>query len=357
MIILVTGQPGAGKSALVVDMLANNPQFQNRPLFVGGIPELKIDHTPVPPVADWTELRTAPEDETISLAYFTFPPGAVIVLDEAQRIYRPRSAAAKVPPEVAAFETHRHTGVDFILLTQHPGLLDSNIRKLVGRYIHIAVTPFGRYTYEWTKCVDPDSKTERDIAARARYKPPKRVFSLYKSSEEHTKIKVKMPAYVYFLALAVLVLIGIVYSGYSSMSEKLEDPAAVASVADLDISAPFHSGGNSRSRDVEPMTREEYLKTLVARVPGQFHTAPRYDEITKPIDAPWPMACVLNHASNRCRCIDQQGNRYNAPEHTCRSIVQDGIFKDWQPQVTADGGAQRNGQQSPLANSPFDPSL
>jgi len=347
MIILVTGQPGAGKSALVVDMLAHNPQFQNRPLFVGGIPELKIDHTPVPPVADWTELRTAPEDETISLAYFTFPPGAVIVLDEAQRIYRPRSAAAKVPPEVAAFETHRHTGVDFILLTQHPGLLDSNIRKLVGRYIHIAVTPLGRDTYEWTKCVDPDSKTERDIAARARYKPPKRVFSLYKSSEEHTKIKVKMPAYVYFLALAVCILIGIVYAGYSSMSAKLETPAAVAAVADLAMS-PLESSGTARGSEPPPMTREEYLATTVPRVPGQFHTAPRYDEITKPVDAPWPMACLISHKDQKCRCIDQQGNRYAAPDHVCRSIVQDGIFKDWQPQVvSADGGAQRNGQPIP----------
>ena len=221
MIILVTGQPGSGKTAHVVDMLANDAQFQNRTLICGGIPDLLLPHEVVPPVAEWTELRKAPEDETLELAYFTFPQNAVIVVDEAQRIYRPRALSSKVPPEVAAFETHRHTGVDFILITQHPGLLDPNIKKLVGKHIHIAVTPFGRYRYEWTKCVDPESKTERDIAARSKYTLPKRAFSLYKSSELHTKIKVRMPGYVYLLGIALIACL--VWRG-TSMAEFRRSP-------------------------------------------------------------------------------------------------------------------------------------
>lgn len=321
MIFLLTGQPGSGKTALCVDMLAHDDQFKNRPLFVGGIPELKIEHEPVPPVAEWTEQRNSPEDESIKLSYFTFPANAVIVVDEAQRIYRPRSTGSKVPPEVAAFETHRHTGVDFILLTQHPGLLDANIRKLVGKHIHIAVTPMGRFKYEWTKCADPESKTERDIAARDRYHLPKRAFDLYKSSELHTKIKVKMPFYVYLLGICVLAIGILGWYMYGRIFHREE--AQLAQKIDS-AQAPKPAG---------PLTVKDYLSREVPRVPGLYHTAPKYDEVTKVTDAPYPVGCVLiakwRDRPERCRCTDQQGNDYIAPEGLCRQIVAHGMFKDW----------------------------
>lgn len=84
MIILVTGVPGSGKTAKVVDLLAHDPQFSGRPLFVTGIPDLALDHQQCPPVADWVEFR---DNETgdLSLPYFTFPANSVVVVDEAQR--------------------------------------------------------------------------------------------------------------------------------------------------------------------------------------------------------------------------------------------------------------------------------
>ncbi|MDD2744262.1 MAG: zonular occludens toxin domain-containing protein [Rhodocyclaceae bacterium] len=336
MIILITGQPGSGKTLLAVDMLANEDQFKGRPLISGGVPDLTLPHEPVPPVAEWTEMRKAPEDESLSLAYFTFPPSAVILVDEAQRIYRVRAAASKVPPEVAAFETHRHTGVDFILITQHPGLIDPNIRKLVGRHIHIAVTPFGRYRYEWTKCVDPESKTERDIAARSKYKLPARSFNLYKSSELHTKIKARIPFYIWVLLGSIIVTVGI----FGYIYYRITHVTSVEAQAQL----PFKgSNGQSSSPGHAPdkMSRAEYLTTLEARVPGLYFTAPRYDEVTKPDDAPFPMACVVNHHSDKCRCIDQQGNSYNAPDTLCRQIVQRGIFKDYGHNQEARGGGDQ----------------
>lgn len=317
MIILITGQPGSGKTALAVDMLAHDATFTGRPLFVGGVPDLTIDHEPVPPVAEWTELRTAPEDETLKLAYFTFPAKSVIVVDEAQRIYRPRSTGSKVPPEVQAFETHRHTGVDFILLTQHPGLLDANIRKLVGKHIHIAVTPFGRYRYEWTKCADPESRAERDIAARSRYTLPKRAFSLYKSSELHTKIKARIPMYAWVFLAAVLAVGAMSYYLYGRIFRHEQNPVT----AKIDQGAMPQKAG--------PLSKSDYLTSVEPRIPGLHHTAPRYDDITKPKDAPFPVACLINHKTDSCRCIDQQGGKYATTDGNCRQIVANGIFKDW----------------------------
>lgn len=319
MIVLVTGVPGSGKTAKVVDLLAFTDQFKDRPLFCMGIPELKLEHQPVPPVAEWVEFRQSPEDPSVSLPYFTFPPKSVIVIDEAQRIFRPRPVGSKVPAEVQAFETHRHTGVDFILVTQSPNLLDPNIRKLISKHIHIRVTAIARYAHEWAECGDPESRASRDLSARTKYKPPKRVFDLYKSAEVHTKIKVKLPWYYYVFAVALLLFVGIGYKVYSTIKSKTDGatlPGAPGSV---------QPGQNNGQMKAGPITVAAYVDSFKPRVEGLLHTAPIYDEITKPKDAPWPAACI--RSARTCKCWDQQGNAYKTTEQVCGQIVANGIFK------------------------------
>lgn len=333
-VILVTGQPGGGKTALTVDMIAHDEQFKGRPLFIMGIPDLAIEHQPCPPVTEWTELRKCPEDETKDLAYFTFPENALIVIDEAQRIYRPRPVGSKVPPEVAAFETHRHTGIDFILITQHAGLIDSNIRKLIGRHIHIRVTPLGRYRYEWTELGDPESVSSRDVAAKSRYVLPKRAFDLYKSSQLHTKIKTRMPWFVWLFLAAAMVSIGLGFYVYNRISGKITQADTTPKT--------LQGKPDKMSASAPGQTNAEFFAAINPRIKGLHHTAPKYDEVTKPVDAPWPSACMVRAAwkgkPEVCRCIDQQGNNYATTEAICRDFVNNGMFKDWgekqQPQQT-----------------------
>ena len=44
MISLITGLPGMGKTSLMVYMLLNRKDLQNRPVYVDGIPELQVKH-------------------------------------------------------------------------------------------------------------------------------------------------------------------------------------------------------------------------------------------------------------------------------------------------------------------------
>lgn len=314
-ITLVTGLPGSGKTAKVVELLAFHEDFKNRPLFVMGIPELQIEHNPTPPLAEWTELRPSPEDPNLELPYFTFPAGSVIVIDEAQRIFRPRSTGSRVPDYVAAFETVRHGGVDFILLTQHPGLIDSNLRKLVGRHMHIHVAPMGRYLLEWRGCKDPESKTDRELATRQKYAPPKRVFDLYKSAEKHTKVSVSIPWQYYVFFAAALVMLVVAYYGYQRISNKTIS------------STPTDSKPATQSPDLKGATAAAYVAAYKPRVEGLQHTAPVYDEITKPQDVPWPSACMKT--SKACRCYDQQGNNYPTTPAVCGQIIANGLFKPY----------------------------
>lgn len=224
MITIITGVPGMGKTALLVQMLLANDKASNaRPVFVMGIPDLKIDHVKAPPVDEWTEKRPDKDDPSLLLDYFTFPPNSYLILDEAQRVYRPRAAGTKVPPYVAALETHRHTGLDIILLTQKPNLVDVNVRHLCGRHIHIRDTILGRKLYEWPEYNDTDNKANLDAAAKRAFKPPKESFKYYKSSEMHTKQPRRFHQVWIYLALAFLFMCYMGYKAYTSISGRMHD--------------------------------------------------------------------------------------------------------------------------------------
>ena len=320
-VILVTGIPGSGKTAHVVDLLAHDPQFKGRPLFTMGIPELMLDNDPCPPVAEWTEWRDSPEDESLKLPYFTFPESALVVLDEAQRIYRPRPVGSKVPPEVAAFETHRHTGIDFILITQHPGLLDSNLRKLVGRHIHIRVTPFGRYRYEWTELGDPESASSRELAAKDRYKLPKRAFALYKSSQLHTKIRTKMPWYVWLFAACVVgvVLLG----GYAYKRVNTRITGGDLPAAAIKDGSPANAAQGEK-RTLEP---SEMLQEFVPVIPGRPETAPAYDGLRQVKAMPVVAGCI--QTPTNCRCQNQQGLDAGLDKMQCEAWLRNPPFNPY----------------------------
>ncbi len=79
------------------------------------------------------------------------PAGSIVLIDEVQRLMRPRIHGSKVPAFIAELETHRHRGIDLVLITQHPMLLDSNVRRLTGQHFHV-IRKFGTQmanVYEW----------------------------------------------------------------------------------------------------------------------------------------------------------------------------------------------------------------
>ena len=319
---LVTGNTGSGKTALVVKMMKETP---GRPLFVMGIPELQLEHFKCPPVEEWTELRPDPDDPSLLLPYFTFPANAIVVIDEAQRIYRPRPVGSKVPDYVSAFETRRHTGVDFVLLTQSPGFIDSHCRKLVKRHIHIHETALGKYKLEWTGLGDPEAPSSRDLAQREKYSPPKEVFGLYKSAELHTKEVNKRPWLVYAFVPLVLALVGgVFYIKHridATMNAKPETLVSGGKGGGVQ-SGQLRTGGGAENA---PLSVHEYVAQYEPRVKGLLHTAPVYDQITKPVEAPEPVGCIDSRKTG-CRCYTQQGTAYDTTQEICKQIMSRGMF-------------------------------
>ncbi|BCB27295.1 hypothetical protein SKTS_21810 [Sulfurimicrobium lacus] len=325
MIELHTGGNGAGKTCEIVSRLM---AIKDRPIFVFGINELLIPHEKTPPISEWTTLQPHPEDASLLVPTFTFPPNALIVIDEAQNVYRPRGTGTKVPDIVAAFEAHRSLGIDFWLITQHPGLIDSNVRKLVRRHVHYRPTALGRYCYEWPEAQDPE---KRSTAIKRKYGLDKKAFAMYKSADVHTKLVHKKPLAFYILGVVVVLAAVLGYRVYSRASEHL---APSAKPADAALSAqPSGHGGVGRQSTDKPVALVDY----VSPVAGKPEFAPAYDELRKPKYMPVVSGCVLSRKG--CRCYTQQGSKVDdVSADQCKVFVAGGSFNPYDSAVLVAAG-------------------
>ena len=333
-ITLLTGSTGSGKTAHIVSQMQ---AITDRPFFVMGIPELKLPHVPVPPVSEWVHRVPTPEDPTILAPEFTFPANAIIVIDEAQHVYRPRAAGSKVPDIVAAFETHRHCGIDFWLITQNPALLDQNIRRLVKRHWHIHESPLGRKLLEWSQCRDPDSKTDRSEAIAVDYKPPKAIFDLYKSAEAHTVLKRRIPRALFVVMVAVVLFIGMaVYLG-TRVKNKIS-PAPVPEVSQQH-KGQISPGGPPTSR-LEQLAENplQYMTDFMPRHMDYPESAPAYDAVRVVKSFPVIAGCIKTEKF--CKCVSQQGTDVQVTPDRCLAILANKVFDPYRespraPEVVA----------------------
>lgn len=247
---LTTGVPGAGKTLYTVSQVLLplcdapidiNGSMVNRRLMIGGIPDLLIEHEiiEVPQVNqdeykdEWTAYAREPGTPPLDVPnradnwWLWCRPGDVIVIDEAQRLFRPFAAGRRVPQFIAKLETHRHYGVDFYIITQHPQLIHTNVRNLVGVHRHVRRMFGGMSTviYEWDHCTHPDRTKNASVNY---WRHDKNAFKLYKSSQLHTKTKTAFPVVLVVLVLAVLVA---GFLGWRFYSQRLNVQTTVAPAA------------------------------------------------------------------------------------------------------------------------------
>lgn len=330
---LVTGATGSGKTALVVDWLR---RAQGRHVLVHGIPDLRVEHAPAPPVAEWTELRRAEEDATLQLAYFCLPQGCVLVVDEAQRVYPPRPIGSRVPDHVAALSTRRHVGVDVILITQHPGLIDAAVRKLVNRHYHVHSTAYGASLLFWDGQIGaPDEVGSRKLAERVRYQPPAEVFGLYKSAELHTPRVRRVPRAVWLGALVVAVTLGVGWYAFGRLSGAVGEVATEVEGAGRRLA---DAGAVLEDRVLPAGTVAEYMAARRPVVPGLPYSAPVYGKLTAAVAVEYPVGCLRSR--RRCECYNQRGQALHTPESICAQWVERMPFLEFLPDgVQADAQA------------------
>jgi len=314
VIHLHTGLPGAGKTlCTLVEVLARSEK-EKRPVYYHGIAELTLP---------WIELRTASE-------WHTVPDGSIVVIDECQSSFRPRHTASHTPEYVAAFETHRHRGIDVYLVTQHPKLLDANIRRLAGSHVHF-VRAFGAAAvtrHHWNE-VREDPQVRADSESRV-VPFPKDAYAWYRSAERHTH-GLRLPFRLVVLLVLPLLIGACVYGLWRWWAGGVTSKAA-PDLPGVSVSAPAKAGGSGAGA----VTAAQYLSVRQPRIADFAHTAPLYDGVTAPVTAPYPAACVS--MGDRCSCYSQQATLLDVSPMACRQIVARGFFKDWEEKSSGYGG-------------------
>lgn len=337
MISLWTGLPGAGKTASLVDYLSKLPG--DRPLYVHYDPAaktspdqvllsegLKLKHTPIH-ADNWpTEL----------------PNGAIFVIDEVQDVWRPRASASKVPPAVAALETHRHRGIDVFVTTQSPSLLDANVRALVGRHVHIRDTGIlGRYAYEWPE-VNASLQWKTCINKR-RFKLPKKVFELYTSSQLHTTPVRNVPRLLIIVILLLMLSFAMMYGVYRII-QRTQAPGvplvAAAAAAGSPGQVSTFSGASAGPAKHQIDDRVDFIP----RVSNKPESAPAYDHLRVITVMPVVVSAIC--VNEKCKCYTAQGSDAGLVAHECRAWVDNPPFNPYLVE-TPSAGNQNSARSAP----------
>lgn len=389
MLYLRTGLPGAGKTLNAIREIdiehqpdpnepdkrlhkdPDHPDLPPRTIYYYGIPELKADRLK----SNWVEFDHPDR-------WFDLPDGSVIVIDEAQRIFGNDGSRAR-PDKITRFETHRHQGLDIHLITQHPSLLATAVRKLVGKHINF-IRPYGRekgiFRHEYEFCIDaPEKRVNFKQAQEERVTLDPDYFGTYKSSTIHTHKPVKpnylkkLPILIGLTSIPILVLVFmfglIIKRGTDNMDElNASKPTHVASSQVVPGGATSSQPGTAVQVSAETQ-EDEYIMSLKPRIEGVPHSAPRYDAVAKPLDFP-RLICAsstdpavidrnrsrghpigLDPSGNEfsCTCYTQQVTRVETDPQFCRDVVNNGIFDDTRrPPVYAN-------QSGTLTTAPMEP--
>lgn len=324
MLILVTGSPGAGKTSNTLWEFLHNPDFAGRPKFASDIPD--FDRA-VHGIGDFTDIEK----------WQDYPDGSLIFCDEAQRFLRPRSGRA-VPDWLGAFETHRHRGFDFVFVTQHPSLIDSHVRRLIGRHHHYH-RPFGirnpiRYTWEY--CQESPGLHAFKDAVRKTIRTNPEVFKLYRSTAVDTH-KRQLPLGKFAVAgVGVAMIIGGLVYPFLHLNNKDKAKQAPATVSSSPGSAQTTDQPGQHQPIVAIGQPVEVAKPLSAsdfqpRIKNVPWSAPYYDQLTAPTDFPRIAAC-MDSKSKGCSCYSQQATPVDVEPAVCRDIVAKGTFDNWKTQ-------------------------
>jgi zona occludens toxin (predicted ATPase) len=319
MMTLITGLPGNGKTLYALQYVKAWAEREGRQVWYHGIKGLKLPWHVVPT----TKEKINGRDEDVP-QWWTAPANSIVVVDEAQMAgfgVRPRG---QVPEWAQKLETHRHLGIDLVFITQDPSLIDSHDRKLCELHFHVQ-RKFGmqRATIHEFRPVRENVLKSRKDSIQHHWAYPKEAFDWYTSAEAHTH-KRRIPMKVK-LMLALPFIIGAIswfaWTRYLDPHRVKNSPGVAAGMAASSASAPM------QHRNAARLTRAEYVAQNMPRVPGLLHTAPVYDEVTKPVEAPYPAACVST--STRCQCYTQQGTKLDVPPGLCGEIAAGGFFVAW----------------------------
>lgn len=347
MLTVITGLPGHGKTLYALQYVDAWAKREKRPVYYHGINGLspELGWLAVPTKAEPINGEKNPHVDVPT--WWECPAKSIILIDEAQNCgFGPRGRAER-PAWSALLETHRHLGLDIVFITQDPTLLDPHDRKLCELHFHVM------RTFGMQRAVIHEFRPARAEVARSRkgsiehrWSYPKHVFAWYVSAEAHTH-KRRLPARVVIFLALPFVIGALAWFAWSKYLSPNRDAIKVKQ-AEAGASAPRTGapGGPGGAAAPGRLSTDDYLRQFRPRISELAYTAPVYDDVTKPVDAPYPAACVSS-ARLGCHCYTQQGTRLRVSEALCRDIVGGGFFVAWKQEKAPPADAPKPNSPTP----------
>lgn len=334
--VLVTGQPGAGKTLNTIKDVETRAKEEGRPVYYYGIPELTLDwHRMEEPEA----LETNP-DAITPLTWFNCPDGCIIVIDEAHRIFKPHDKLDA--PHIKWLSTYRHRGISMYFISQAPMLVTSAIRDWVQPHIHYRRL-YGwqsvvKFVNEWT--IDNiRSKKLSENAQITKIKLDPKWYGVYKSASQHNSNKRINRKVLLALILPAIFLPASIWLGYSTLKNMSDNASGQAVPEETALRYESTPGplalGHQPALLNPPTSPDDPLYLYAPRIAAMPETAPAYDELRKPQTWPKPQ-CLINRAKDKCSCYTQQATvMQDYPDELCRTYATRGYFdptkKDREP--------------------------
>lgn len=349
---LYTGQPGNGKTALMVERLMADAKKAERPIFAAGINGLAPGlATVLDDPTRWNEIDPAVEGSCVCgiefgsdgmpiprppHAHTLVPDGSLIFVDEAWKWFGHLHNAGnqKTPKHVLALSEHRHRGIDFVWTTQQPNQLYPFIRGLIAEHSHV-VRRFGTSmidVFKWGELNEEvKSQAKRDLSQRDTRLLPKASFGQYKSASEHT-IKAKIPFKV--LALPALVVIAGIAGFLAYQSLKPDAYAKKFGGQGQSASADATASGSAAPKGTDtPKFKDatDYARKHLPRFGSMPWTAEVFDQ--RDVTADPAVICMSSmggadaqgeHKDPSCTCLTEQGTLYDLSQPECRTIARRG---------------------------------
>lgn len=234
-------------------------------------------------------------------------PGAKIVFDEFQKFWPPRPNGSAVPPDIQTLDTHRHMGVDFLLITQNCRNVDRHILGLVDRHLHVrrvANMPFAT-VYEWDHA-SPNLQYKNSMS-KSPFRYPKAAYKLYKSAELHTKQSRKLPAILWFIIAG---LAGAAYAIPNTIS-RISDRSKPIEITQQKPPQKANNVQTYTNDHGQVVTVESQTSEPVVIAPAAPASAPAAVAILEPQVS----GCIV--VGPRCSCFDPQGKKVQVAADYC----------------------------------------
>lgn len=300
MLTVITGLPGGGKTALCVERY-------------------------LMPLAakDWQESAITPDGEKVSITrklwtninglllehekidaddlnrwHEWVKPGDLIVFDEVQKPWPLTGANKEQPKCITELETHRHYGIDMILLTQHPMLVNAALARLAGQHLHVRKLGNSRFAtiYEW----DGVSRTllYKNAFAKKPWRRGKQVEKTYRSSSLHTKQKRAIPTVLFVILFCLIAFPLMMWKFGSNFTERYFGGKPLIPTA---------------TAATKPATPTDPLAPPLPGTPATTATGspPMLPTVAAPVFA----GCA--RVRDRCQCFDTTGQPFEKDRLTC----------------------------------------